>query len=73
MKNQQSFNKMIETQLAQLAVAVPAYESGKIPSQPENVSAITVRWRNPSHMPSTNHAGKPRHRRRNSWGDTDGS
>lgn len=44
MKNQQSFNKMIETELAQLVVVVVATKSGKISSQPRNVSALTVRW-----------------------------
>ncbi len=46
-QNQLSFNKMIETQLAQLASLVPANESGRIPGQPdssiENVKAITMR------------------------------
>ena len=46
-QNQLSFNKMIETQLAQLASLVPANESGRIPGQPdssiENVKAITTR------------------------------
>ena len=36
LKNQLSFNKIIETQLAQIAAAVPAAESGKIPGQPES-------------------------------------
>jgi hypothetical protein len=35
MKNQLSFNKMIETQLAQLAASLPSSESGGIPEQPE--------------------------------------
>ena len=35
-KNQLSFNKTLETQLAQLAVATPAAELGKIPGQPES-------------------------------------
>ena len=35
MKNQLSFNKALETQLAQLA-ATPAAELGKIPGQPES-------------------------------------
>ena len=35
-KNQLSFNKMIETQIAQIAVAIPINHSGKIPGQPEN-------------------------------------
>ena len=34
-KNQLSFNKMIETQLAQIAVAIPSYEKDRIPSKPE--------------------------------------
>jgi len=35
-KNQLSFNKMLETQLAQLATAVPSYEQGRIPGKPED-------------------------------------
>jgi hypothetical protein len=35
-KNQLSFNKMIETQLAQIATAIPVNHSGKIPRQLEN-------------------------------------
>nr|AAX95263.1 Transposable element protein, putative [Oryza sativa Japonica Group]AAX95932.1 Transposable element protein, putative [Oryza sativa Japonica Group]ABA93388.1 Zinc knuckle family protein [Oryza sativa Japonica Group] len=50
-RNQLSFNKMIETQLAQLVVLVPANESGRILGQPEpsveNVKAITTRGGNP--------------------------
>ena len=46
LKNQLSFNKMIETQLAQIAAALPAVESGKIPGQPEspveNVSMVST-------------------------------
>ena len=37
MKNQLSFNKALETQLAQLAAATPAAELGKIPGQPESI------------------------------------
>ena len=36
LKNQLSFNKMIETQIAQIAAAIPINHSGKIPGQPEN-------------------------------------
>ena len=36
LKNQLSFNKMIETQLAQISAAVPISETGKIPGQPES-------------------------------------
>nr|AAX96620.1 Transposable element protein, putative [Oryza sativa Japonica Group]ABA92974.1 Zinc knuckle family protein [Oryza sativa Japonica Group] len=46
-QNQLSFNKMIETQLAQLASLVPANETGRISGQPdssiENVKAIMTR------------------------------
>nr|CAE02471.2 OSJNBa0042D13.24 [Oryza sativa Japonica Group]CAE05169.2 OSJNBa0013A04.6 [Oryza sativa Japonica Group] len=46
-QNQLSFNKIIETQLAQLACLVPANETGRIPWQPDssiqNVKAITTR------------------------------
>ena len=35
-KNQLSFNKMIETQIAQIASAIPVNHSGKILGQPEN-------------------------------------
>jgi hypothetical protein len=52
MKNQLSFNKMIETQLAQLVASLPSSESGGIPEQPEptreHVSAISTRWVKPS-------------------------
>ena len=46
-KNQLSFNKMIEIQLAQIAAAIPIDSNGKIPAQPknshENVKAVTTR------------------------------
>ena len=55
-KNQLCFNKLLETQLAQLAVAVPSTEIGKIPRQPEptleSVNAVTTRWGKPSQGPS---------------------
>ena len=35
-KNQLSFNKMIETQIAQIAAAIHVNNTGKIPGQPEN-------------------------------------
>ena len=35
-KNQLSFNKMIETQIAQIATAIPINNTGKILGQPEN-------------------------------------
>ena len=63
LKNQLSFNKMIETQLSQIAASLPAIENGKIPGQPEapveNVSMVSTRWGNPSQRSScTNHAGR---------------
>ena len=36
-KNQLSFNKMFETQLAQLAATTPAVELGKIPGNPNRL------------------------------------
>ena len=46
-KNQSSFNKMVETQLAQIATAIPIDSNGKIPAQPENssenVKTVTTR------------------------------
>ena len=47
-KNQLSFNKMIETQVAQLASSYPNVNTGKLPGQPEltpkeTVSAVTTR------------------------------
>ena len=35
-KNQHSFNKMIESQIAQLATVVPSTDKGKIPGQLED-------------------------------------
>jgi len=39
-KNQLSFNKMIETQIAQIVAAIPVNQSRKIPWQPENSPKI---------------------------------
>jgi len=41
-KNQHSFNKLLESQLAQLATAVPPLEKGKIPSQPEDLETANL-------------------------------
>ena len=41
LKNQLSFNKMIETQLAQIATAIPSYEKDRIPSKPKKTMEIT--------------------------------
>ena len=35
-KNQHSFNKMIESQIAQLGAAIPSTDKGKILGQPED-------------------------------------
>jgi len=41
-KNQHSFNKMLESQLAQLVAAVPPLEKGKIPGQPEDLETANL-------------------------------
>jgi hypothetical protein len=52
LKNKLSFNKMIETQLAQLATLVPSVKDEKIPGQPvsscENVCVVSTKWGKPS-------------------------
>ena len=49
-KNQLSFNKMIETQLAQIAAAVLVSENGKISGQPESpietANMVSTGWAN---------------------------
>ena len=72
LKNQLSFNKMIETQFAQIAAFLPAAESRKIPGQPEspveNVSMVSTRWGNPSRRSSrTNLAGRYNPPKNDSW------
>ena len=62
-KNQLSFNKMLEIQLAQLAAATLAAELGKIPGQPEStlesVNVVTSKWKKPSsRSPFTSYAGR---------------
>ena len=46
-KNQLSFNKMIETQLAQIATTISIDSNGKLPAQPKNscehVKVVTTR------------------------------
>src|SRR6185312_2897181 len=54
---------MIETQLAQIAAAVPAAESGKIPGQPESpvetANMVSTGWDNlPRQAPRTNHVNR---------------
>ena len=62
MKNQLSFNKALETQLAQLAAATPAAEVGKIPGQPEStlesVNVINAMWKEPFSRTPLSHAEK---------------
>ena len=41
-KNQHSFNKMIESQIAQLAATVPSTDKGKIPGQPEDLKTANL-------------------------------
>ena len=70
-KNQLSFNKMLETQLAQLAAAV---ELGKILGQSEStlesVNVVTTRWDKPSsRSPFTSYAEKLTRPRRSTWGE----
>jgi hypothetical protein len=72
MKNQLSFNKMIEIQLAQLAASLPSSESGGIPRQleptREHVSTISTRWGKPSRsLYALNHVGKLIHQIQDPW------
>ena len=63
-QNQLSFNKMIESKLAQIVAAIPVNNEGKIPGQPENsfekVNAVTTRGGKSTHDPPNpnNKAGK---------------
>jgi hypothetical protein len=41
-KNQHSFNKMIESQIAWLASSVPPVDKGKIPEQPEELETSNL-------------------------------
>jgi hypothetical protein len=41
-KNQHNFNKMIESQIAQLAAAVPLSDKGKILGQPEDLETVNL-------------------------------
>jgi hypothetical protein len=54
-QNQLSFNKMIETKLAQIAASIPVNNGGKIPGQLENsfekVNAVTTRGGKSTHDP----------------------
>ena len=73
-KNQLSFNKMLETQLAQLAAATPAAELENILGQPkstlESVNVINAMWKEPpSKTPLTSYAEKLSRPRRGAWGE----
>ena len=64
---------MIETQLAQIAAAVPVFENGKIPGQPkspvETTNMVSTGWGNlPRQTSRTNHAGGTTHHRMKAWG-----
>jgi len=67
-KNQLSFNKMVESQLAKIAAAIPISNDGKIPAQPKNscekVNAMVTRGGNSTRdPPNPNHsAGKEKQR-----------
>ena len=41
-KNQYSFNKMLESHIAQLAASVPSLDKGKIPGQPEELEIVNL-------------------------------
>jgi hypothetical protein len=41
-KNHNNFNKMIESQIAQLAAVVPPSDKGKIPGQPEDLETTNL-------------------------------
>ncbi|WVZ48697.1 hypothetical protein U9M48_000116 [Paspalum notatum var. saurae] len=64
MKNQLSFNKMLETQIAQLAATLPNANPGKLPGQPEappkeHINAVTTRGgKSTQDPPSPSHASK---------------
>ena len=63
-----SFNKIIETQLAQIGAAILVDSNGKIPTQPENsrenVKAVSTRGGKTTHdPPNPNHStGKAKER-----------
>jgi len=74
-KNQLSFNKMLETQLAKLAIAIPSAELWKIPWQLEptlagSINALTTRCGKPSRVSSfANFAEELTRPRRGPWGE----
>jgi hypothetical protein len=75
MKNQLRINKMIETQLAQLAASLPFSKSGGIPGQleptREHVSTISTGWGKPSRRTyAPNHIGKLIHQIQDPWDES---
>ena len=65
---------MLETQLAQLAAATPAVDSGKIPRQLEftleSVNAVTTRWgKPPRKAPYSSYIEQLTRPRKGSWGE----
>src|SRR6185436_9380992 len=63
---------MIETQLAQLAAAVPVSENGKIPGQPESpvetANMVSTGWGNlPRQASRTNHVGRYNPPKNDTW------
>ena len=73
MKNQLSFNKALETQLAQLVAATPAAELGKIlgklESTLESVNVINAMWKEPLSRTPLSYAEKLTRPRRGAWGE----
>jgi len=72
-KNHLSFNKALETQLAQLAAATPAAELGKISGQPEStlesVNVINAIWKEPLTRTSLSYTEKLTCPRRGACGE----
>jgi len=68
-KNQMGFNKMVESQLAKIAAAIPISNDGKIPTQPENsrekVNVVVTRGgKSTRDPPNPNHSvGKAKQHR----------
>ena len=73
MKNQLSFNKTLEAQLAQLAATTPTAELGKIPGQPEStlksVNVINAMWKEPLSRTPLSYAEKFTRPRQGAWGE----
>jgi len=73
-KNQLSFNKILETQHAQLVAATPTVDIGKIQGQPEfsleSVNAVTARWwKPPRKTPYSIYIEKLTRPKRGKWGE----